>query len=119
MREMSKLENSSSAMPPKFMGRDCDSVMSRVYRRYTKKQIWITQIRTSRGSDAPVSFSSCEICVICGRFLRHVDDQIFAAKGEAWPASALQILVSCLLQRHDHHWQRACRVALHVTVKRS
>jgi hypothetical protein len=27
MREFSKLENSSSAMPPKFMGRDCDSVM--------------------------------------------------------------------------------------------
>src|SRR5438067_12682477 len=27
MRELSKLENSSSAMPPKFMGRDCDSDM--------------------------------------------------------------------------------------------
>src|SRR6266851_6459325 len=27
MRDLSKLENSSSAMPPKFMGRDSDSLM--------------------------------------------------------------------------------------------
>src|SRR5712692_3329923 len=29
MREFSRLENSSSAMPPKFIGRDADSVMRR------------------------------------------------------------------------------------------
>ena len=27
MRELSKLESSASAMPPKFMGRDCETVM--------------------------------------------------------------------------------------------
>src|SRR5688500_9154423 len=31
-REFSKLENSSSAIPPKFMGRDCDSDMKLSHR---------------------------------------------------------------------------------------
>src|ERR1043165_662665 len=31
-RELSKLENSGTAMPPKFMGRDCDSDIGTIHR---------------------------------------------------------------------------------------
>src|SRR5687768_3067685 len=55
-REFSKLENSSSAMPPKFIGRDCDSditVIHRLHRlhrlhRFQKPQLWFRNLCNPR-----------------------------------------------------------------------
>src|SRR6266850_2949508 len=52
MRELSRLENSSSAMPPKFMGRDADSVMrwslAKVKARSQKPRINVASSQSAR-----------------------------------------------------------------------
>src|SRR5918999_3945099 len=55
-REFSKLENSSSAIPPKFIGKDCDSVIRIIHRLH----------RFHRFQKPPPWFVICVICVICG-----------------------------------------------------
>src|SRR5207244_6167310 len=67
MRDLSKLENSSSAMPPKFRGRDCDSVM---YRSLAKSKEGHKKAQKAQKT-YPLSFcASCAFLWLVVLFLR-------------------------------------------------